>query len=227
MPTTIQAGKRGFASTQDQHQTARDSVGGESGFRMGLLGWLKRKSNGGDPRLSHWRRAWNDAVGSPGRGDEAALGSELDALGLPEDDIEVEREMLEALRDLNALRQQVDGCALPVVETGHRVIGSDRCHFSAPASMPDDPAQPAGRLLLTDRRAVFVGGARVISLPWHSIGEALRSERDVVLTGRNREQLYRFRCNSFTDATRGVFLAERLAASRQPKMVPRSPRSLS
>jgi hypothetical protein len=219
--------KRGFASTQDQHQTARDSVGGESGFRMGLLGWLKRKSNGGDPRLSHWRRAWNDAVGSPGRGDEAALGSELDALALPEDDIEVEREMLEALRDLNALRQQVDGCALPVVETGHRVIGSDRCHFSAPASMPDDPAQPAGRLLLTDRRAVFVGGARVISLPWHSIGEALRSERDVVLTGRNREQLYRFRCNSFTDATRGVFLAERLAASRQPKVVPRSPRSLS
>ena len=58
---------------------------------MGLLGWLKRKSNGGDPRLSHWRRAWNDAVGSPGRGDEAALGSELDALGLAEDDIEVER----------------------------------------------------------------------------------------------------------------------------------------
>jgi hypothetical protein len=194
---------------------------------MGLLGWLKRKSNDGDPRLSEWRRTWNDAVASPECADEAALASRLEALGLPEDDIEVEREMLDALRDLNALRRQIGRGALPVMETGHRVIGADCCHFIAPASMPDDPAQPAGRLLLTHRRAVFAGGARVISLPWHSIGKVLRTERDVVLIGKGPAQLYRFRCNTFTDATRGVFLAVRLAASRQPTVVPRSPRPTS
>jgi hypothetical protein len=188
---------------------------------MGLFGWLKRISNDGDARLSEWRRAWNDALASAGGVDDAALASQLDALGLPEDDIEVEREMLDALRDVNALRRQIEVAALPVVETGHRVIGTDRCHFTAPASMPDDPAQPSGRLLLTDRRAVFACGSRAISLPWHSIGEVRRFERDVVLVGRSREQMYRFRCNTFTDATRGVFLAGRLAASRQPKAVPR------
>jgi hypothetical protein len=191
---------------------------------MGLFGWLKRKSNGGNPRLFEWRRAWNEAISSPEKADEASLAADLDALGLPEDDIEVEREMLEALRALVALRQQVGRAALPVVETGHRVIGSDRCHFSAPTSMPDDPAQPSGRLLLTERRAVFVGGARVLNVPWHSIAEAHRSDRDVVLVGRNREQQYRFRCNSFSDAICGVFLAGRLTASRQPNVQPRSSR---
>jgi len=182
-------------------------------FREADDGPVTRAQNGAAAVLRPFQVA-ADRIAEPFRDAYAWVDSLFDA-----------RSDAERLREENeALRQQVDGSALPIVETGHRVVGSDRCHFSAPASMPDDPAQPAGRLLLTDRRAVFVGGARVISLPWHSIGEALRSERDVVLTGRNREQLYRFRCNSFTDATRGVFLAERLAASRQPTVVPRSPR---
>lgn len=191
---------------------------------MGLFAWLKRKSNGGNPHQLEWRRAWNDAITSPETADEASLAADLDALGLPEDDIEVEREMLAALRDLIALRDQVGRATLPVVETGHRVIGSDRCHFSVPTSMPDDPAQPSGRLLLTERRAVFVGGARVLNVPWHSIAEALRSDRDVILIGRKREQLYRFRCNTFSDAICGVFLAGRLTASRRPTVQLRSPR---
>ena len=49
--------------------------------------------------------------------------------------------------------------------------GADRCHFSAPVSMPDDPAQPTGRLLLTSTRAVFAGGARTPALAWHATRE--------------------------------------------------------
>ena len=183
---------------------------------MGLLGWLKGQSNNGNRRLTDWRRAWTETAAAPEASRLATLASELDAFGLPDDDVEIEREMLEALRDLLRLRSAVDSSGLPVVETGHRVIGSDRCHFSAPASMPDDPAQPAGRLLLTGVRAVFVGGARTVTLPWHAVGEVVQSERDIVLIRKGRDHLHRFRCNTFTEAMCGTFLAQRLAARRPP-----------
>jgi hypothetical protein len=155
-------------------------------------------------------------AGAPDAAGLTSLEARLDALGLPDDDIEIEREMLEGARDLLRLRSDVDSAGLPVVETGHRVIGTDRCHFSAPVSMPDDAAQAAGRLLLTGVRAVFVGGARTTALPWHAVGEVVQSERDIVLIRKDREHVYRFRCNTFTDAVCGTFLAQRLAARRQP-----------
>jgi len=191
---------------------------------MGLFRWLKRKSaDRVDSRIIEWRRAWTATVESETADADApaSLVARLDALGLPDDDIEIEREMLEALTELVRLRAAIQSDGLPILETGHRVIGTDRCHFIAPASMPDDAAQPSGRLLLTGSRAIFVGGARTTVLPWHAVGEALHNERDVVLIRKDRENLYRFRCNSFADAMCGAFLARRLAAPRPPTQTPR------
>jgi hypothetical protein len=146
----------------------------------------------------------------------AALDSRLDAMGLPDEDIEIEREMLDGLRELIELRAAVESNGLPLLETGHRVIGTDRLHFIAPVSMPDDSAQPSGRLLLTGTRAIFVGGARTTTVPWHAVGEARHDRRDVVLIRKDRENLYRFRCNSFADALCGTYMSQRLAGTRQP-----------
>jgi hypothetical protein len=196
---------------------------------MGLLAWLKGKTSERrghvDARLLEWRRAWTAAAE---QADEAVVGSlsaRLDALGLEEEDVEIEREMLDGLRELVQMRVAVDANGLPVVETGHRVIGGERCYYSAPVSMPDDEAQPSGRLLLTGTRAVFIGGARTTSLPWHAVGDAHHDQRDVVLVRKNRESLFRFRCNNFADALRGAFLSRRLAATRQAAAPPAEKRS--
>jgi hypothetical protein len=37
----------------------------------------------------------------------------------------------------------------------------------------------------------------------------------LLLIRKDREQLYRFRCNTFADAIRSAFLSQRLAATRQ------------
>jgi hypothetical protein len=78
--------------------------------------------------------------------------------------------------------------------------------------MPDVAGEPSGRLLLTRRRAIFVGGARAVTVPWHTIANASHLERDLVLVPADREELHRFRCNSFSDAFRGAFVARKLAA---------------
>ena len=182
---------------------------------MGLLTWLKGRNTNGDPRLADWRRTWTTVASAPDSPAVAALAAQLEALRLPDDDVEVEREMLDALRELLQLRTEVEGSGLPVVETGHRVIGTDSCHFSAPASMPDHEGQPAGRLLLTSARAVFVGGARTSTMPWHAVARVVQSERDIVVVRKDRESVHRFRCNTYTDAMCGVLLAQHLAARSQ------------
>jgi hypothetical protein len=183
---------------------------------MDLLGWFKgRRASGEDRRLAEWRKAWSAAAET---GDTSQLGSlreRLDAMGLVEDDVEIEREMLEALQDLGELTAAVRAGGLPAVETGHRVVGTDRCHFTAPASMPDEASQPSGRLLLTSGRAIFVGGARGATLPWHSVAQALQLDRDLVLIRSDRDKLYRFRCNTFSDTLRGAFLARELMGPRR------------
>jgi hypothetical protein len=147
------------------------------------------------------------------------LRAALDALDLPDEEIEIEHEMLDALRELGELTAMVRQTGLPAIETGHRVVGSERCHFTAPASMPDESAQPSGRLLLTSGRAIFAGGGAGAAVPWHSVADARQVERDLVLIRSDREQLYRFRCNSFTDALRAAFIAgELIAARRRPRL---------
>jgi hypothetical protein len=184
---------------------------------MGWFGWFKKNgSSAGSRELTEWRKTWSAAASGPADSSAVTdLRARLDAMGLSADDKEIELEMLDALEELLQLRADVDRGGLPVVETGHRLVGTDSCHFSAPVSMPDDDAQPSGRLLLTSTKAIFVGGARTATVPWHAIGEAVHHERDLLLIRKDREQLYRFRCNTFADALRSAFLSQRLAATRQ------------
>src|SRR5919202_1389582 len=89
------------------------------------------------------------------------------------------REMLDALERLVAVSADLAGGRLPRVDTTHRVVGGDECHFSAPVSLPEDPSQPTGRLLLTSTRAVFAGGVHPITLPWYAAAEIAHVDRDV------------------------------------------------
>jgi hypothetical protein len=175
--------------------------------------WLGRTASQADRARESWRQAWTAAAAQPDCGRVESLHAELEALALPEEEIELEREMLEGLAAMCRQLAQLDGC-LPSVETGHRVIGTEACHFSAPAFMPDEPSQPAGRLLFTGARAVFVGGGKPSTIPWHSIAEVHFSARDVLLVRADGQRLYRFRTNSYTDALCGTQIALRLMPKR-------------
>jgi hypothetical protein len=188
---------------------------------MGLLEWLKGRgtSRRQDHGLTEWRALWRAAADASDTAQAAMLRASLDALNLPADEIEIEHEMLDALRDLGELTGSVRDTGLPAIQTGHRVVGSERCHFTAPASMPDDDSQPSGRLLLTSGRAIFAGGGSGTAIPWHSVGEVRHLDRDVLVIRKDRERLYRFRCNTFSDALRAAFLArELMVASRRGRL---------
>jgi hypothetical protein len=189
---------------------------------MGWLGWLKSKSRVREaPGLREWRRQWRAACANAHQESVARLTASLNALALPEEDIEIEREMLAGLEHLVSLRATVAASDLPIVETGHRIVGTDVCHFSTPASMPDDPSQPSGRLILTNARAIFVGGARTVTIPWHAIAEVIDQDRDLVLVRRDRDTLHRIRCNVFDDVLSAAFVARTLASQhRRPRPVP-------
>jgi hypothetical protein len=181
---------------------------------MGLLRWWKGwGSVAENTRLRDWRDSWAQAVASPAPDRVQRLRDDLEALGLAPDDVEIEREMLDALQEREELAASVSVSGLPIVETGHRVVGPDRCHYTAPASMPDEPGEPGGRLLLTSGRAIFVGGANGLSAAWHAVGDAHHLHRDVVLVRADRDRIYRFRCNTFGDALRGTFIARELIAT--------------
>lgn len=183
---------------------------------MGLFEWFTRRGPKEDARLKPWRSAWASAVASGDTIGAAALATQLDSLGLPEEEIEIEREMLDGLQRLSEVSASVRDAGLPDIHTGHRVVAADRCHFSAPSSMPDEPAQPSGRLLLTSARAIFLGGPAGTTVPWHAVSQALHQDRDIVLVRADRDRLYRFRCNTFGDALCGAFLARQLMGARRP-----------
>ncbi|HEX9368448.1 MAG TPA: hypothetical protein VF921_17585 [Vicinamibacterales bacterium] len=180
---------------------------------MGRFGWLTTRSDGaGDREARAWREAWRRAVASLDAAAAGPLEAALHRTPPFAEDLEIEEEMLDALRLLLALDRELTASRLPVVDTTHRVVGADRCHFSAPVSMPDDPAQPTGRLLLTSTRAVFAGGARTPALPWHATRQVIQSGRDLLLVFKNSQgdDGHRFRCNSFADALCGAAIARHL-----------------
>src|SRR5512132_4334008 len=90
---------------------------------MGLFDWLWGNGRGEDPRLGPWRSRWRQAADAGDTGQREALARDLEALGLTDDEIEIEREMLEALDRLGAMRAEVEATGLPILETGHRVVG--------------------------------------------------------------------------------------------------------
>ena len=179
---------------------------------VNIFDWLTRR-NGGATRA--WRERWRTAIAAPDPAELASLESALRRQPPMADDLELEEEMLEALRHVVDLSAALAESRLPVVDTSHRVVGSDVCHFSAPVSIPDDPAQPTGRLLLTSTRAAFAGGARLPALPWHAVRHVVHDGRDMLLLLRGADaEGVRFRCNSFSDAVCGAAIARYLAARR-------------
>ena len=178
---------------------------------MGLFGWLKGSgahANG----LHAWRRDWAEAIKAPNAAALERLRGALHVQPPLADDIEIEEEMLEGLERLIALSADLAEGRLPRLDTSHRIVGTDLCHFSAPVSMPEDASQPTGRLLLTGTRAVFAGGARPTTLAWHAAAEVVQADRDVLLVRSDRQTAYRFRCNNYGDALTAAAIARHLAA---------------
>jgi hypothetical protein len=182
---------------------------------MALFGWFSRGR--ANAPAKDWHRDWDAAVAALDETAPTRLEARLrDATPLA-DDVEVEEEMLQALRDLLALERELAASRLPRVETTHRVAAGEPCHYSAPVSVPDDPAQPTGRLLLTSGRAAFAGGSRVPAVPWHATRDVLRTGRDLIFVRHGGDDGVRFRCNSFSDALCGAAIARYLVrAARRP-----------
>lgn len=164
-----------------------------------------------------WHQAWDAAVAALDAEAIPRLEARLRAQAPLADDVEVEEEMLQGLRDLVALQRGLAASQLPHIETAHRVAAGEPCHFSAPVSMPDDPAQPTGRLLLTSSRAAFAGGSRTPSIPWHAARDVIRTGRDLIVVRGGSDDGCRFRCNSFSDALCGAAIARHLIhTARKP-----------
>lgn len=181
---------------------------------MKLFGWFKgADTDAAGKALAAWRRRWSAAL-EGGNADLTSLRAELEAITRQGDDIEVELELLDALEQLEGAKRAAEAGALPVVETQHRVISGDTCHYSAPASLPSDQQQANGRLLLTSARAVFVGGGRTTATPWHSVHEIVRHDRDVLFVRADRSPAAHFRFNTYADALLCAFLAGRLKRAR-------------
>lgn len=178
------------------------------------MGFLRRLLNArtAERTLKAWRAEWTTAAANPDAGALRKLREHLDQLSSPDGDLEIEREMLDGLDHVVRFAASVAEQGLPAVSTGHRVVGTDTCHFTAPVSMPDDPAQPSGRLLLTNARVIFVGGARAVTVAWHAVSQPVQTDRDLLLVRLDGSALYRFRCNSFDDALCAAFVARQLVS---------------
>ena len=175
-----------------------------------MFDWLKRSRKQDADRLAAWRKAWQGAIDGTAPADAEALRAQLDLARVDGEDIEVELEVLDASDALASLEHTLAAGDLPVVETHHRVIGTEACHFTAPASLPEDTSQASGRLLLTASRATFVGGGRTSATPWHAIHEVLRTERDVLLVRADHTPAAHFRFNTYADAVSAARLAKHL-----------------
>jgi hypothetical protein len=185
---------------------------------MGFFGWWfrKRAARG----RTAWRERWAAAVARLDAQALADLEAALKATPPLAEDLEIEEEMLDGLRQLLALERDLAAGILPAIETAHRVVGADRCHFSAPVSIPDDPSQATGRLLLTSSRVAFAGGTRAPALPWHGVRDVVQAGRDLLLVSkRGPEDAQRFRCNSYGDAMCAAAIARHLAGRARTRQL--------
>jgi hypothetical protein len=184
---------------------------------MSWFDWLRRFAGRDNHRRSQWRQRWAEAVEAPSAAAAQDSRARLDALSsgaADDEEFEIEREMQEGLEVLVQTARELAEAGPPSIVTGHRAVGSERCHFSAPASLPDHPAQPSGTLLMTRTRLLFVGGGRAVTIPWHAISRCHRENRDIVLVRRDGRDLHRVRCNTFSDALRAAILVSYLATQR-------------
>lgn len=179
---------------------------------MGWFAWLRGTDKGQGGASGAWRRAWTAAAESPSADALEQLRADLRALEAEPQDVEIEHEMLAGMEELVELMKTLDAGGAPIVATGHRVVGRDICHFSAPATLEVDGGGASGTFLLTATRAIFVGGSRTLTLPWHGVAAVVRQDRDLLLSRGAGGPLHRVRCNTYGDALRAAFLARHLRA---------------
>ncbi len=184
---------------------------------MKLFSWLRGNSRA-DDKLAAWRQVWQRAIETPDHIDVASLRRELDDAAPPDGDIEIELEMLEALQQLREVEAAAAHGRLPSIETQHRMVATEPCHFTAPASLPDDAAQTSGRVLITPTRAIFVGAGRTSTTAWHTIRDVVRVEREVALVRADRSAAVQFRFNTFGDAVVAAFLAGHFRDARRTRL---------
>jgi hypothetical protein len=175
-----------------------------------------KESREAEQRAKAFREEVRRALSGDGTG--GATRETLDALlrkpadvGLPEEDVELEIEALHGALDALSLREAIarGGGALPIVEHQHKALGDDRCHFLASVFLASDAADRTGRLFLTDRRLLFLASP-LLSLSWGSVAAIEAQDRDLVIAAVSRGVVYRFRCNSFSDARCGAVIAQAL-----------------
>jgi hypothetical protein len=158
------------------------------------------EENGASAAVHAFRAEVQAAVTDPGN--RAALTGLLvrpSALGLADEEVELEIEVLQGALELLTLQDRVAESGLPIVPNQHKALGGERCHFAASAFLATEAAQRTGRLFLTERRLVFLT-TPLISLPWGAIGRIEDEDRDLIVVAPGRGVSHRFRCNSYSDA---------------------------
>lgn len=149
------------------------------------------------------------AIASGARAPLEALRQPPPDLGLSEDEVELELEMVQGALDAMDLDARLASEGLPVLAHQHKALGDDRCHFLASVFLADDDGHRTGRLFFTNRRVFFLANP-VLSVPWSRVASLEEDERDLVIATVGAGEMYRFRCNSFSDARCGALMARAL-----------------
>lgn len=166
-----------------------------------------RRRDSAQPDVSAWWHTANALTAAPTIDAVAALKATTVTAAEAPDLAEAQDEMLEGLGALLHLVKS----PLPVLETQHRVIGADTCHYMAPASLVDQ-VDSGGKVFVTSARIVFAAGT-VVSWPWHQIARVQREERDLRIELKGRPGV-RLRLNTYEGALVIAALAGRLSTNQ-------------
>lgn len=169
-----------------------------------------------DPRVLEFRAAVLAATaGALDRTALDALAERPAELGLSDEDVELEVEMVQGARDLLALQDAVRAQGLPAIQHQHKALRGEPCHFVASASLLGADGDRPGRLFMTERRLVFLA-APLVTLPWSGLTTVNDEGRELIVVGPARPGGLRFRCNSISDARCGRWLSDRLRNGSTP-----------
>jgi hypothetical protein len=150
-----------------------------------------------------------DVLAARSASDEAALAAlrtRPAALGLSEDDVALELEMVDGLLEVIEMKKvTAAGMPLPEIPTSHRALAGETCRFVAPAFRPDSPGDPGGKLFFTDRRIIYLGSPS-LTISWAHVAGVHDAERNLIVRVRP-DAIRTFRCNSYVDTLRGGYIA--------------------
>ncbi|HEY8550178.1 MAG TPA: hypothetical protein VIL35_09505 [Vicinamibacterales bacterium] len=175
------------------------------------LGKLWRRLRGGGTEEDETVVRFRVAVASALEGDLdrerlEALRREAASLGVPEEEVELELEMVEGgLAELD-FREEIARTGLPVVAHQHKALGADRCHLIASATLLAGEHGRPGRLFVTEHRLVFLASP-MLAVPWNGVHRVEQSGRDVIVAA-TRGATFRFRFGSFADTRKVRWLVQ-------------------